>query len=181
MSDDKQHAAPSGRNDKAVPVLNDWDNMPEQKPSLRERFSDAVTAGMGSWKFVMGQSVILAAWITLNTTNVLPIPHWDPNLILLNLALSTEAAFAGAFILMSQNRQGEKDRRTVQQDYHVDLNTERTMIEMSRKLDALLAVIPPEQLKAMMVSKEAAAPAQKVSNDNAAAPAAKRPAKPGLG
>jgi uncharacterized membrane protein len=149
----------------------------QKKPSLSERFADAVTGGMGSWKFIFGQTVILAAWIALNTTTVLPIPHWDPSLILLNLGLSCEAAFAGAFILMSQNRQAEKDRLTVQNDYNVDLQSERTINEINRKLDALIAVLPPEQLKAAFAQPAAAEQPAKVSNDNANA--VKRTAKPG--
>ncbi|MEZ0222962.1 MAG: DUF1003 domain-containing protein [Alphaproteobacteria bacterium] len=151
----------------------------DEKQTLSQKFADAVTGAMGSWKFVFGQAIVLAAWITLNTTNILPIPHWDPNLILLNLALSTEAAFAGAFILMSQNRRSEKDRQMAQSDYHVDLSAERTIKEMDRKLDAILASIPPEHLQAMMKKVGETAQQASVSNDNADATAAKRAAKPG--
>ncbi|HYD18969.1 MAG TPA: DUF1003 domain-containing protein [Patescibacteria group bacterium] len=134
-----------------------------EKPSLSQRFADAVTSGMGSWKFVIGQAVVLATWMTLNTTNILPIPHWDPNLILLNLTLSTEAAFAGAFILMSQNRRAEKDRETVENDYKVDLASDLTVKDINRKLDIIMAALPPDQVKALA----AALPAAKdTSNDN---------------
>ena len=169
MSDDKQPGAPV-----------DGNNQDEEKPRLSQVFADAVTAGMGSWKFIFGQTIVLAAWIFLNTTTVLPVPHWDPNLTLLNLGLSCEAAFAGAFILMSQNRQGEKDRLTLQNDYHVDLKSAHAINELNRKLDSLLAVVPPEQLKAWTQATDPAPPA-KVSNDNgdAATQAVKRAAKPG--
>jgi uncharacterized membrane protein len=123
-------------------------NTAEGKPSLSERFADAVTGFMGSWKFVIGQAVVLAAWITLNTTDITPIPHFDPNLILLNLALSTEAAFAGAFILMSQNRRSKQDRETAENDYKIDLAADRTLAELNRKMDTLLAGLSPEQRKA---------------------------------
>lgn len=121
-----------------------------EKPTLSQRFSDAVTRGMGSWKFVIGQSIIMTAWITLNTTNVLPmIPKWDPSLILLNLALSTEAALAASFIMMSQNRQAAKDRLAVQHDLHVDILSEKGIQEINRKLDTIIGVLPPEQVKAL--------------------------------
>ena len=129
----------------------------EIKPSLRERFADAVTKGMGTWKFVVGQAVGIAAWITLNTTHVLPfIPQWDPNLILLNLALSTEAAFAGAFILMSQNRQSERDRQTFESDYLLDIESDKMIKALNRKIDLLIASLTPEQLKAAEAAAAAA-------------------------
>lgn len=137
---------------------------PEKKPTLRERFSDAVTRGMGSWKFVIGHSLFMAAWITVNCTQALPfMPKFDPNLTLLNLFLSTEAAFAGAFILMSQNRQGEKDRKTIDHDLKVDINAERKLGTLEKKLGAILAILTPDQLKAIAASKTAA---QATTNDN---------------
>jgi uncharacterized membrane protein len=168
MSDDKHPYVPAN-------IFEQED----EKPTLSQKFADAVTGAMGSWKFVFGQTVVLAAWITLNTTNILPIPHWDPSLILLNLGLSCEAAFAGAFILMSQNRRSEKDRQMAQSDYHVDLSAERTIKEMNRKLDAILAAIPAEKVREMMMQVAESAPQANVSNDNAAAMIAKRAAKPG--
>ncbi len=69
-----------------------------------QRIADTVAATMGSWKFIIIQSVILLAWIALNITAY--IEHWDPYpFILLNLALSFQAAYAAPFIMMSQNRQ----------------------------------------------------------------------------
>lgn len=147
-----------------------------EKPTLSQRFADAVTGAMGSWNFVIGQAVVLAAWITLNTTTILPIPHWDPNLILLNLALSTEAAFAGAFILMSQNRRSEKDREMAENDYKVDLAADVTLKDINRKIDTILAALPPEQLKA---ATEALRAIPASTNDNAdAAKPAKKAANP---
>lgn len=147
-------------------------NTAEGKPSLSERFADAVTGFMGSWKFVIGQAVVLAAWITLNTTDITPIPHFDPNLILLNLALSTEAAFAGAFILMSQNRRSVKDRETAENDYKVDLAADRTLQDINSKIDTILAALPPEQLKAANEALRAI-PASTNDNTDAAKPAKK--------
>lgn len=147
-----------------------------EKPSLSERFADAVTGFMGSWKFVIGQAVVLAAWITLNTTDITPIPHFDPNLILLNLALSTEAAFAGAFILMSQNRRSVKDRETAENDYKVDLASDRMLQDINGKIDRILAALPPEQLQA---ATEALRAIPASTNDNAdAAKPVKKTANP---
>lgn len=77
---------------------------------LGERVADAVTASMGSWRFVIAQTVIVAVWIALNVW--LLVHPFDPYpLILLNLVFSTQAAYASPLILMSQNRQAAKDRR----------------------------------------------------------------------
>ena len=110
-----------------------------EKLTLSQRFADAVTGGMGSWTFILGQTAVLAAWIGLNVTAV--VTPWDPNLTLLNLALSCEAAFAGAFILMSQNRRDEKNRLLAQNDYLVDLKSEQGIKELNRKLDILTAMV----------------------------------------
>ena len=78
---------------------------------------------MGSWAFIIIQSIILAFWITLNI--VAYINHWDPYpFILLNLALSFQAAYAAPIIMMSQNRQAAKDRLMAEQDYEVNLKAE---------------------------------------------------------
>src|SRR5215472_5555292 len=72
---------------------------PEQ-PSRGDRIADAVAAMVGSWPFIIVQSVLLLAWMTLNVTAWMN--HWDPYpFILLNLALSFQAAYAAPFIMMS--------------------------------------------------------------------------------
>jgi len=76
---------------------------------LWARIADKVAATMGSWSFIIVQSVILTVWIILNVIDW--ISHWDPYpFILLNLALSFQAAYAAPFIMKSQNRQAERDR-----------------------------------------------------------------------
>jgi hypothetical protein len=75
-----------------------------------QRIADTVAATMGSWKFIIIQSVILMFWIALNVTAY--VQQWDPYpFILLNLALSFQAAYAAPFIMMSQNRQQDIDRQ----------------------------------------------------------------------
>lgn len=76
--------------------------------SRGDALADAVTAGMGSWQFIIGQSVIVAVWILLNVAAV--ALRWDPYpFILLNLLFSTQAAYASPLILMSNNRAARKD------------------------------------------------------------------------
>lgn len=75
-----------------------------------ERISDAVTNFYGSWRFIILQSLIIIFWIIYNTA-VSQLAFDRPPFIGLNLLLSLEAAFSAAFILMSQNRLAEMDRR----------------------------------------------------------------------
>jgi uncharacterized membrane protein len=82
----------------------------EQPPTRGALIADWVARTVGSWRFIIIQSVILAVWIVLNV--VAYAQHWDPYpFILLNLVLSFQAAYAAPIIMMSQNRQSEIDRR----------------------------------------------------------------------
>ena len=88
-----------------------------------DRAADLFANAVGSWKFIIIQSVLLTIWITLNV--VAWIRHWDPYpFILLNLALSFQAAYAAPIIMMSQNRQAAKDRLMAEQDYDVNVKAE---------------------------------------------------------
>lgn len=95
--------------------------------TLGQRVADGVAATMGSWRFIIIQSVILAIWIVLNVAGF--IFQWDPYpFILLNLALSFQAAYAAPIIMMSQNRQEARDRMRAELDLETDLKAE-TLIE----------------------------------------------------
>jgi uncharacterized membrane protein len=111
-----------------VPELRDFKHVNvntehEESLTLGQRVADRVASIMGSWNFIISQSVILILWIILNTIAL--VVHWDSYpYILLNLALSFQAAFATPVILMSQNRQSEKDRIKADQDYLVNIKAE---------------------------------------------------------
>jgi uncharacterized membrane protein len=107
------------------------------RPSSRgDRIADLVTEVVGSWKFIIIQSCLLMLWIVLNVLAV--IGRCDPYpFILLNLALSFQAAYATPFILMSQNRQSEIDRDRAQQDLDCDLKAELEIELIHEKIDAL--------------------------------------------
>lgn len=82
-----------------------------------ERAADIITRWLGSWTFIIVQSVILAIWITLNLTELLT-RAWDPYpFILLNLTLSFQAAYAAPIIMMSQNRQAEIEAKIAHNAY----------------------------------------------------------------
>jgi len=90
------------------------------KLTAGQRVADTVAATMGSWTFIIIQSVILLIWIILNVTAY--VQQWDPYpFILLNLALSFQAAYAAPFIMMSQNRQQDIDRQAAENDYKVNI------------------------------------------------------------
>lgn len=87
--------------------------------SLGERVADHVAAFVGSWPFVIGQSIILAAWVAGNAW-LLSHPFDPRPFILLNLCLSFQAAYTGPIVLLSQNRQAAKDRDLAAHDFAVN-------------------------------------------------------------
>jgi uncharacterized membrane protein len=101
-----------------------------------QRIADSVAATMGSWKFIIIQSVILLFWIVLNVTAY--VQKWDPYpFILLNLALSFQAAYAAPFIMMSQNRQQDIDRKAAEADYQINVKAELEIEQLHGKIDNL--------------------------------------------
>ena len=91
---------------------------------------------VGSWPFIIVQSVLLLFWMGLNITAF--INHWDPYpFILLNLALSFQAAYAAPFIMMSQNRQALIDRHAAEQDYDINIKAELEIELLHQKIDLL--------------------------------------------
>ena len=101
-----------------------------------QRIADTVAATMGSWTFIIIQSVILLIWIVLNVTAY--VQQWDPYpFILLNLALSFQAAYAAPFIMMSQNRQQDIDRKAAEHDYQVNIKAELEIELLHQKIDQL--------------------------------------------
>jgi uncharacterized membrane protein len=108
----------------------------EEHLTLGQRIADRVATTMGSWTFIIIQSTILLAWIILNV--VAYMNHWDPYpFILLNLGLSFQAAYAAPIIMMSQNRQADKDRMQTRNDYEVDLKAEMEIMQLHEKFNEL--------------------------------------------
>jgi uncharacterized membrane protein len=98
--------------------------------------ADWVADTVGSWRFIIIQSVLLGIWIILNA--VAFIYHWDPYpFILLNLVLSFQAAYAAPVIMMSQNRQSEIDRRHAEHDRRINVKAELEIELLHNKIDAL--------------------------------------------
>ncbi|MBV9330549.1 MAG: DUF1003 domain-containing protein [Alphaproteobacteria bacterium] len=104
--------------------------------TVGQRIADTVAARMGSWNFIIIQSLLLFCWIVLNVTAW--VQKWDPYpFILLNLALSFQAAYAAPFIMMSQNRQQEIDRKRAENDYQVNIKAELEIELLHQKIDEL--------------------------------------------
>lgn len=103
--------------------------------SLGQRLADMVASGMGSWAFIITQSTLLFLWIIYNIYAGKP---FDPfPFILLNLMLSFQAAYAAPFIMMSQNRQSEIDRKRAIADYDINCKAELEIEQLHAKLDDL--------------------------------------------
>lgn len=129
------------------PVVN-VNEAADQKLTVGQKVADTVAANMGSWRFIIIQSLILLAWIIFNTIFLIVKSGlaFDPYpFILLNLALSFQAAFAAPFIMISQNRQAEKDRLTAQNDYLTDCKGEEEvrhiMEHLNHQDDLILQVV----------------------------------------
>ena len=104
--------------------------------TLGQRVADRVAAVMGSWTFIIVQSVVLAIWVALNITAWVRV--WDPYpFILLNLALSFQAAYAAPIIMMSQNRQSDIDRKAAEIDAKINVKAELEIELLHHKLDEL--------------------------------------------
>lgn len=100
-----------------------------------QKASDWVTTNLGSWWFIIIQTLILGLWVIANITAWLR--HWDPYpFIFMNLVLSLQAAYAAPIIMMSQNRQANRDRLEAHNDY---LTNERTEQEVRAILEHLTA------------------------------------------
>jgi uncharacterized membrane protein len=108
----------------------------EGKPlTAGQRAADAVASVMGSWRFIVIQSVILVAWLAWNAASG---ARFDPYpFILLNLALSFQAAYSAPIIMMSQNRQSDIDRSRAIEDYDVNCKAELEIETLHQKIDLL--------------------------------------------
>jgi len=101
--------------------------------SFGQKAADTLTKYAGSWTFILGFIVFLGLWILVNVYAW--VRAWDPYpFILLNLVLSCVAALQAPIILMSQNRQSEKDRQKAEYDYAVNRKAEREIEAVQKQL-----------------------------------------------
>ena len=110
----------------------------KEKYTLGQRAADTIAKFAGSWAFIFSFAGVLILWMVVNA--ILATKAFDPYpFILLNLVLSCVAAIQAPLIMMSQNRQEEKDRRRAENDYKVNLKTEIMIEDLYDKVNAILA------------------------------------------
>ncbi|MDZ4230001.1 MAG: DUF1003 domain-containing protein [Candidatus Veblenbacteria bacterium] len=129
-----------------------WHDKHQESLSLGQRLADSLAGAMGSWKFIITQTLIVILWMSLNV--VAYLHHWDPfPFILLNLLFSTHAAYAAPSIMMSQNRQADRDRHQALADYETNVAAKLEIEELQQalarieneKLNRILAILNERQ------------------------------------
>jgi uncharacterized membrane protein len=106
----------------------------EEERTFGQQAADWVAARMGSWQFIIIQSILLCGWVVLNVTAW--VRHWDPYpFILMNLVLSMQAAYAAPIIMMSQNRQAARDRLEAHNDFLTDCKAEEEVRQIMDHLE----------------------------------------------
>jgi len=117
-------------------IKKNWHQKHSESLNFGNRIADAVANGMGSWKFIIVQTILVILWMGLNIVGFMY--HWDIYpFILLNLLFSTQAAYAAPIIMMSQNRQNERDRVHAQADYQTNVDAKLEIEALNTKLKQL--------------------------------------------
>jgi uncharacterized membrane protein len=130
-------------------------NIVTEELTRGQRLADKLAAQVGSWGFLIGQSVVLAGWVGVNS--IPGLPHWDESpFMMLNLVFSFASAYTAPVVLMSQNRQSDTDRKNAEIDRQVNLRAGQNIELLQEKLDEFharklneLTQIIKEQQKAM--------------------------------
>jgi uncharacterized membrane protein len=119
-----------------IAVTDDVYDELDAQASIGDRMADQLATFAGSWPFILGFALLMTVWISINL--LLGKNAFDSYpFILLNLALSTLAALQAPVILMSQNRQADKDRAVARNDYEVNIKSELEIADLHRKIDML--------------------------------------------
>ena len=125
-----------------------WHADHTERLGFGQRLADSVAKGMGSWRFIIIQTIIVVVWMVVNVLAF--VHHWDVYpYILLNLLFSTQAAYAAPIIMMAQNRQNERDRANADADYQTNIEAKKEIEELLdrlntieiEKLDKILAIL----------------------------------------
>ncbi|MCX5515703.1 hypothetical protein C3941_06365 [Kaistia algarum] len=122
-----------------IPVVRDINSEFDSQLTFGERLSDRVAEIGGSWSFIIGFGAIIVTWVILNS---IVLVRWGGSFdaypyIFLNLVLSMVAALQAPIIMMSQNRQSDRDRLAARLDYEVNLKAELEITALHEKLDQL--------------------------------------------
>jgi len=113
-----------------------WHQEHRQRLTVGQKIADKITRVMGSWSFIIAQTIIIIVWIAVNLTAY--IYHWDPYpFILLNLLFSTQAAYSAPIIMMAQNRQNQRDRVQAKSDYETNRAAKREIEDLQKSLSRI--------------------------------------------
>lgn len=130
-------------------IVDNLIHQPKEILTTGQRISDKVAHFGGSWAFIISFFIILMAWICFNTLSVQKFIFDPYPFILMNLVLSCIAALQAPIIMMSQNRQEEKDRKRSENDYLVNLKAELEIRSLHQKMDLMIE----ENLKMLIDSQ----------------------------
>lgn len=119
------------------PLAIDVDKQEEAKMTFGDKIADKLSEVAGSWTFILGFSLFLIGWIVLNGVLMKENAIDEYPFILLNLVLSCIAALQAPVIMMSQNRQAEKDSLRNKNDYIIDLKSELILERIAEKVEKL--------------------------------------------
>jgi uncharacterized membrane protein len=113
-----------------------WHDSHRESLGFGHRLADSVANGMGSWRFIIIQTVIVLLWMVLNVIGF--VYHWDVYpYILLNLVFSTQAAYAAPIIMMAQNRQSERDRAQANADFKTNVEAKHEIEQLQIRLNSI--------------------------------------------
>jgi uncharacterized membrane protein len=113
-----------------------WHEDHIEKRSFGSKLADKVATGMGSWRFIIIQTIVVVIWMGLNIVGF--CYHWDAYpFILLNLLFSTQAAYSAPIIMMSQNRQNQRDHAQAQADYQTNLDAKLEIEALAAQLNKI--------------------------------------------
>lgn len=113
-----------------------WHEQHKDSMTFGQKLADSVATGMGSWRFIIWQTIIVILWMALNVIGF--VYHWDVYpYILLNLVFSTQAAYAAPIIMMAQNRQNERDRAQADSDFRTNKEAKKEIEELQVRLNAI--------------------------------------------
>ena len=125
-----------------------WHQRHTEEMTFGQKLADSVATGMGSWRFIIIQTIIVVVWMGLNVVGF--VYHCDAYpYILLNLLFSTQAAYAAPIIMMAQNRQNQRDRAQADEDFRTNVEAKKEIEELSvllnkieiDKLDKIIAIL----------------------------------------
>ena len=117
-------------------VNTNWHKSHQDSLTYGQRIADKVANSMGSWRFIIIQTIIVLIWMLLNIVGF--VQHWDIYpFILLNLVFSTQAAYAAPIIMMAQNRQNERDRVQADADYQTNVDAKKEIEALQIKLNKI--------------------------------------------